>query len=261
MMFMADETNNVAAEQKVDAAVAATPVATAPADEAAPQKKARKRAAKAKVDAEPVPDSGPVKGRVLLFGKYSYDVAVDDPSLQGWVNLKPMHYPNSFRRTSQKRYSKASLNIIERLANDLMRGGTGGKIGGKVVRTKGRLQGKKFTVMRIIEDAFDNVHKQTNSNPIQVYIDALENSAPIEDTTRVRYGGIISNVPVDVSASRRLDVALRNISMATIIGAFRNKRNMSEALATELMLAARNDINSYAIKRKNEIERMARSAK
>ncbi|MCL4387709.1 30S ribosomal protein S7, partial [Candidatus Marsarchaeota archaeon] len=33
------------------------------------------------------------------------------------------------------------------------------------------------------------------------------------------------------------------------------------ALANELILAAKNDINSYAIKRKNEIERMARSAK
>ncbi len=142
-----------------------------------------------------------------------------------------------------------------------MRGGTGDKISGHVIRTEGRLQGKKLKVMKIIEDAFDIIAKQTGKNPLQVLIDALEYSAPIEDTTRVIYGGITSNVAVDVSASRRLDIALRNVAMATIIGAFSSKRTISETLATELMLASNNDINSYAIKRKNEIERMARSAK
>ncbi len=198
---------------------------------------------------------------ILLFNKYSYDVVIADPSLVNYVNLKPLVYPESFRRRSQKKFSKAELNIIERFANDLMRGGTGGKISGKVIRTKGRLQGKKFTVMRLIEDAFDKVHEQTGQNPIQIMIKALEYSAPIEDTTRVRYGGIISNIPVDVSASRRLDIAIRNLAMATIIGSFGSKKNIVDTMANELILAARADVNSYAVKRKNEIERMARSAK
>jgi small subunit ribosomal protein S7 len=58
-----------------------------------------------------------------------------------------------------------------------------------------------------------------------------------------------------------MDVAVRNIAMSAIIGAFANKRTLSEALASELVMASNADINSYAIKRKNEIERMARSAK
>ncbi len=89
---------------------------------------------------------------ILLFNKYSYNVEILDPSLRNYINLKPLVYPETFRKTSQKKFSKANLNIIERLANDIMRGGTGGKISGKVIRTKGRLQGKKFTVMRIIEE-------------------------------------------------------------------------------------------------------------
>jgi small subunit ribosomal protein S7 len=64
-----------------------------------------------------------------------------------------------------------------------------------------------------------------------------------------------------VSASRRLDIAIRNLAMATIIGSFGNRRSITDTLANELTLAARGDVNSYAIKRKNEIERMARSAK
>ncbi len=202
-----------------------------------------------------------ISGSTLLFNKYSYDVEVYDSSLKNYVNLKPITYPNSYGRKSQHVFHKASLNIIERLENSLMRGGTGGKVGGKVIRTKGRLQGKKVKVANAIKEAFDIVNRQTGTNPIQVLILALENSAPIEDTTRVRYGGIISNVAVDVSASRRLDIALRNIAMATVIGAFRNKRTFAQALANELILASRSDINSYAIKRKNETERMARSAK
>ncbi|MCL4411558.1 30S ribosomal protein S7 [Candidatus Marsarchaeota archaeon] len=209
----------------------------------------------------PLPEHRDGMDLSLLFEKYSYDVAVSDQSIKSYVSLRPAAYPASYRRTSDKKFSKANINIIERLENALMRGGTGKKIGGHVIRTKGRLQGKKLKVMHIIEKAFDAVHAQTGSNPVQVFINALENSAPIEDTTRIRQGGTISNIPVDISASRRLDTALRNIATAAIIGAFSNKRSISQALANELILASKNDVNSYAIKRKNEIERMARSAK
>lgn len=197
----------------------------------------------------------------LLFEKYSYDVSINDLSLKNYINLKPMAYPASYRRTSAKIFSKANLNIVERLENAIMRGGTGKKIGGHVIRTKGRLQGKKLKVMHILEESFDSVHAQTHTNPLQVYIMALENSAPIEDTTRIRQGGTVSNIPVDISASRRLDTALRNIATAAIIGAFSSRKTIAQALANELILASKNDVNSYAVKRKNEIERMARSAK
>ncbi len=222
-----------------------------------------KRARKAPAKKELAEEQGvaEAQGETLLFGKYSYGVNVDDLSLRNYINLKPLGYPATFRRDSNKRFSKANINIIERLENSLMRGGTGGKIGGKVIRTKGRLQGKKVKVMHFIEDAFGRVNRETNMNPLQVLVSALENSAPIEDTTRVRYGGIVSNVAVDISASRRLDIALRNIALATIMSSFRNKRTFVDALASELILASKGDPNSYAIKRKNEIERMARSAK
>ncbi len=197
----------------------------------------------------------------LLFDRYDYNVEIRDLSLKNYINLRPLSYPSTFRRLSQKSFSKANLNIVERLCNSLMRGGTGGKVGGHLIRTKGRLQGKKLKVMRIVQDAFELINRQTGKNPLQVLINALENAAPIEDTTRVVYGGIKSNVAVDVSASRRLDIAIRNIAMSTIKGAFASKRSIAEALASELILAANMDPNSYALKSKNEIERMARSAK
>jgi len=226
---------------------------------ATPKKPIRKRIKKEQ-PATVVP-SVAINENTLLFGKYSYDVAVNDPSLKNYINLKPSEFPHSFRRTSSKMFSKADINIVERLENSLMRGGTGGKIGAKVIRTKGRLQGKKIKVIHIIESAFEIVNAKTSKNPLQMLINALENSAPIEDVTRIRQGGTIASISVDVSASRRLDIALKNVAISAITGAFKKRRSIAEALADELVLAANRDVNSYAIKRKNEIERMARSAK
>ena len=239
-----------------NAAQAVQPVKEAEAANVAVPKRVKKQA---KPESKPVVEGILIKP--LLFEKYSFDVEVADLSLRNYINLKQAQDPLSCRRGSQKSFSKVNVGIIERLENSLMRGGTGGKVGGHVIRTKGRLQGKKLKVIKIIEDAFDIVNTKTGANPVQVFIKALENSAPIEDTTHVVYGGITSNVAVDISASRRLDIALRNVAHATIIGAFGNKRTMAEALANELMLASNGDINSFALKRKNEIERMARSAK
>lgn len=197
-----------------------------------------------------------------IFGKYELsDVKVTDPSLKKYIDLSPVSIPHSHGRHTKKQFGKMKVNIVERLVNKLMRGGTGEKTSGKVIRTHGRLQGKKFTSMRIVEEAFDSIAKNTKSNPVQVFVDAIQNTAPREDTTRVQYGGVSYQVAVDVSAGRRLDMALRNISLSAIIGAFDKKKTLSEALADEITLAAKNDQNSYAIKKRDETERMARSAR
>ncbi len=198
----------------------------------------------------------------LFFGKYdSTDVTVDDPSLANYITLSPRAYPNTFGRRRHRTYYAAHTNIVERLINKMMRGGTGAKIGGRVIRTKGALQGKKLKLMHVVEQAFENISRRTGKNPLQVLVDALENAAPIEDTTRVRYGGINYNVATGISAARRLDVALRNVALSALISAFKSRKSLSEALADELVLAANKDASSYAIKRRVEAERIARSAR
>jgi len=197
-----------------------------------------------------------------IFGKYdTSEVKVIDPSLSKYLDLTPVSIPHSHGRHGDKQFGKMKVNIVERLVNKLMRGGTGEKTSGKVIRTHGRLQGKKFKAMKIVEKAFDSIAQGTKSNPVQVLVDAVQNTAPREDTTRVQYGGVSYQVAVDVSASRRLDMALRNLSMAAIIGAFDKKKTLAQALSDEITLAARNDQNSYAIKKRDETERMARSAR
>lgn len=196
----------------------------------------------------------------LLFGKYDYNIVVEDPTIRDYINLEPLMFPHTFGRIGRRKKGMKK-NIVERLINKLMRGGTGEKVGGRVIRTHGALQGKKLKVLRIVREAFDIVAEKTKKNPIAVLVKAIENSAPREDVTRVEYGGIRYQIAVDVSPKRRVDMALRNIAMAAITSAFDKKETLAEALANELILAANGDVNSYAIKRRDELERIARSAR
>ena len=149
-----------------EAAIVAVP--EAPAEKAAP-KRAPRPAVKRKVSAEPA--------ERLLFGKYSFkDVVVDDPSLANQITLNPKEFPATFGRRKDKVYFATHVNIVERLINKMMSGGTGKKIGGKVIRTKGALQGKKLKVTHVVESAFETISKRTGKNPLQVFVNALENA-------------------------------------------------------------------------------------
>ncbi|MFA6489354.1 MAG: 30S ribosomal protein S7 [Candidatus Micrarchaeia archaeon] len=198
-----------------------------------------------------------------LFGKYELtEVKVTDPSFMQYVSLTPVAVPHSHGRNAKAQFGKRKINLVERLANKLMRGGTGEKTSGKVIRTDGRLQGKKTKTLAIVEEAFAIIAERTKKNPVQLLVDGLQNSAPREDFTRVQMGGVSYQVAVDVSASRRLDMALRNIALAAIMGGFDKKKTLAQALADEIEFAAKGDVNSsYAIKKRDETERMARSSR
>jgi len=198
-----------------------------------------------------------------LFGKYDFaGVEVRDPSLKNCISLEPVEVPHSFGRHAKKQFEKRGVNIVERLVNKLMRGGTGEKTSGKVIRTHGKLSGKKLKAIKIVEKALSIVAEKTKKNPIQLLVDAVQKLCPREDFTRVSFGGVSYQVAVDVSAQRRLDMALRNLTLAAIMGAFRNKKTLADALANEIENAARGDaVSSYSIKKRDETERMARSAR
>ena len=198
-----------------------------------------------------------------LFGKYALDnIQIKDLSIAQTVSLKPLLVPHTFGRHAKKGLGKTQVNVVERLANKLMRGGTGEKTSGKVIRTHGRMQGKKLHALRVVEEAFAIVEAETKENPVQVLIRALENAAPREDVTRVSHGGVSYQIAVDISATRRLDMALRNMALAALMGAFNKPKTLSKALADEIMSTAKGDMQaSYAIKKRDETERMSRSAR
>ncbi|RLG80426.1 MAG: 30S ribosomal protein S7 [Thermoprotei archaeon] len=187
-------------------------------------------------------------GEIKLFGKWSYDgIIVRDPSLKKYISLKPVFLPHTGGRHEHRRFGKAEVPIVERLMNKLMR--------------PGRNMGKKHLAYNIVKKAFDLIYLKTGENPLQILVRAIENAAPREETTRIMYGGIVYHVAVDVSPQRRVDLALKHLTEGARNKAFNNPMPIEEALAEEIIAAAGNDPRSYAIQRKEEIERIALSSR
>ncbi|MFC2174915.1 30S ribosomal protein S7 [archaeon] len=187
------------------------------------------------------------------------DVVVNDPGLVNYINLnlKGMH---SHGRHTAKQFGKSDISIVERLVNSIMRSCSGKKIGGKMISHRFGC-GKKTAAIKAVREAFAIVEKKSKKNPVQVLVDAIENAAPREETTRVKFGGITRHIAVDISPQRRVDFALRNLSVAALGKAYKSKKNRAEALADEILAAAAQDNNCMAIQKKNEMERVAKGAR
>ncbi len=198
-----------------------------------------------------------------LFNRWDLsNITFNDKTIEQVVSLKPIIVPHTFAIHANKRFAKMKVSIVERFINKFMRGGTGQKIQGKVIRTHGQLQGKKLKLLKIMEKAFDEIEKRTKENPVQVLIKAIENAAPREDVTQVEIAGIRYQVSVDVSATRRVDVALRHLALGSLIKSFNNKKKLYECIADEVIAAANNDAqNSFAVRKKDEIERIAKASR
>ncbi len=181
---------------------------------------------------------------IQLFDKWSFDgVTVQDLGLRQYIQVQPIFLPHSGGRHEHQRFDKSKLNIVERLTNNLMR--------------PGRNCGKKAKAISIVQMAFEIIHLQTGRNPIQVLVDAIEHSAPCEDTTRIGYGGIVYHRAVDISPQRRVDIALRFLTDGARRAAFSNRKTIEECLADELVAAAEGDTRSHAVSRRDEMERVA----
>ncbi|MHA1776301.1 MAG: 30S ribosomal protein S7 [Promethearchaeia archaeon] len=201
------------------------------------------------------------KAQIKLFNRWSYEgVEVHDISLQNYINLEPVIIPHSGGKHQHKRFWKTEhISIIERFINKIMTPG----LVKKRIKGRGSSQnmGKKQKIIRIVYNAFAIVEQKTGENPIQVLINAIENVAPREETTRISLGGISYQQAVDIAPQRRVDLSLKLLVQATVGKAYNNIKTIDELLANELILASRNDTNSAAVKRKDEMERVAISAR
>jgi small subunit ribosomal protein S7 len=183
-----------------------------------------------------------------VFGKYSSkNIEVTDAGLAKYIHLEAIGVMHHSARHGNKRFAKAKVHVVERLINDLMRSEV--------------YQGKKSKAYKAVEMAFARVADKTKENPIQVLVTAIVNAAPREEVTRLRYGGI--NVPksVDVSPMRRLDIVLRLLASGATESSFKSTKPIDQCLADEILKAAKNDPQSFAIAKKDEVERVAKSAR
>ncbi|XP_048210557.1 40S ribosomal protein S5-like [Perognathus longimembris pacificus] len=185
---------------------------------------------------------------IKLFGKWSTDdVQINDISLQDYIAVKEKYanyLPHSAGQYAAKRFRRAQCPIVERLTNSMM--------------MHGRNNGKKLMTVRIVKHAFEIIHLLTGENPLQVLVNAI-NSGPREDSTRIGRAGTVRRQAADVSPLRRVNQAIWLLCTGAREAAFWNIKTIAECLADELINAAKGSSNSYAIKKKDELERVAKS--
>mgnify|MGYP001316938199 CR=1 FL=1 len=183
---------------------------------------------------------------VPLFGKWDLtEVNIEDTTLEKYINLDAFQVPHTGGRHSKKRFGRGNLTVIERFINNLMR--------------SEKYTGKKAQAYNVMKNAFDIINSKKKENPAQVMARALENSAPRAAVVSLRYGGIRVYSGVDVSPTRRVDTAIRNICIGAISSS-KKQRSIENSLSKELMLAADANPDSYAVGKKEEIERQAEAA-
>eukprot|EP00941_MAST-03F_sp_MAST-3F-sp1_P003231 g3231.t1 len=170
---------------------------------------------------------------IKLFNKWTFDdVEVNDISLEDYIAVKnnfSTFLPHTGGRYQVKRFRKAQCPIVERLANALM--------------FHGRNAGKKQLALNVVRHAFEIIYLLTDRNPIQVLVDAIINSGPREDSTRVGSAGIVRRQAVDVSPFRRVCQAVFLIATGAREATFRNVKTIAECLADEIINASKGSSN------------------
>jgi small subunit ribosomal protein S7 len=112
--------------------------------------------------------------------------------------------------------------------------------------------GKKGISETILYSAMEIIEQKTQKNPIEVFVQALENVKPMVEVKSRRVGGATYQVPVEIRPERRQALGIR-----WIINYSRNRseKTMFQRLAGELMDAFNN--TGASVKKKEDTHKMA----
>ena len=118
------------------------------------------------------------------------------------------------------------------------------------------LDGKKGVAQNIVYGAFDIVAEKTGKDPLEVFLEAMENIMPVLEVKARRVGGATYQVPMEVRPERRQTLGLRWL---TNYARLRNEKTMRERLANEILDAINN--SGAAVKKKDDTHKMAEANK
>ncbi|MCL1913183.1 MAG: 30S ribosomal protein S7 [Eubacteriaceae bacterium] len=114
------------------------------------------------------------------------------------------------------------------------------------------LDGKKGVAQKIVYGAFDIVNERTGKEPLEAFLEALNNIMPVLEVKARRVGGATYQVPLEVNPYRRQTLGLRWL---VANARNRNERTMKQRLAGEIMDALNN--TGASVKKKEDTHRMA----
>ena len=117
--------------------------------------------------------------------------------------------------------------------------------------------GKKSLAEKIFYTSIKKIQNSTKTDDgLEIFKKAISNVAPMLEVKSKRIGGATYQVPIEVSESRKIALAMRwVISFAQS----RKGNNMSDRLAAELLAAYKNE--GSAVKKKEDTHKMAEANK
>ncbi len=118
------------------------------------------------------------------------------------------------------------------------------------------ISGKKAVAERIVYGALDVVQERLSKEPIETFIEALENIAPMVEVKSRRVGGATYQVPVEVRPARRQALAMRWL---VEYSRQRGEKSMPARLAGEIIDASQG--KGSAVKKREDVHRMAEANK
>ena len=113
-------------------------------------------------------------------------------------------------------------------------------------------RGKKSLAEKIVYGALELIEQRLDTDPVEVFENALRNVQPNVEVKSRRIGGASYQVPVEVRASRRVTLAMRWL---VDFARKRQEKTMHERLAREIIEA--NENRGAAFKRREDMHRMA----
>jgi len=119
------------------------------------------------------------------------------------------------------------------------------------------MDGKRSTAEGILYGSLDIIRERTGDDPLKIFKKALDNVKPNVEVKSRRVGGSNYQVPVEVSQSRRLSLAIR-----WVVSYARNRsdgKTMRDRLANELIEAS--NLRGAAVKKREDTHRMAEANK
>jgi len=118
------------------------------------------------------------------------------------------------------------------------------------------MKGKKGVSETNFYKAMDIIQKKSQKDPIEVFVQALENAKPLVEVKSRRVGGATYQVPVEIRPERRQALGIRWLITNS---RNRSEKTMYEKLAGELMDAFNN--TGTSIKKKEDTHKMAEANK
>ena len=115
--------------------------------------------------------------------------------------------------------------------------------------------------LKAFEAALDSMAERSGENPLQAFVDAICYAAPMEEITRIKFGAVSQPKAVDSSPSQKTRCCSRKPCKGCTTGYLQVQENTDTVYHQRVTKASVGDVTSFAVAKKEEVQRIAASAR